>query len=198
MKKSILLILGVLFLSSLTAQAQFKFGLKAGLNLSNVSFSGDISDNLDTKNFTGFQVGPMAEFTVPIIGVGFDAAVLYSQQGFKIEGIKDSYRLNTLEIPVNFKYKVTVLDVVGGYLALGPYASFNLSDKLRDQYDSKSFGAGLNFGLGVEFLSKLQIGVNYKLGLTNDLNSLITNPGGDVLKGEGKQRGWTVSATYFL
>ena len=202
MKKSIFLLIGVLLLTLTTAQAQLKYGLKAGLNLSNVSLSGDIDQFLDTENLTGFQVGPMIEFTVPIINVGFDAAVLYSQQGFKMKDEEGSYsfKQNTLEVPVNFKYKVTALNVAGAYLALGPYAAFNLSDNLKEQAKTKSFGAGLNFGLGVELLSKVQVGVNYKLGLTDDFSKLTAGDDmlGNLITGNAKQRGWTVSLAYFF
>lgn len=191
MKKNFLMIIGVLLLSTLTAQAQFKYGLKAGVNIAKASFNTDV---LKPSNLTGFQVGPVVEFTMPIIGIGFDAAALYSQQGFKFE--RESYKTHTLEIPVNLKYKFNLM-LLGAYLTAGPYASFNLSDDLRDQYESKSFGAGLNFGLGIEVLSKLQIGANYKLGLTEDYSTInVGDVAGEVFK--GKQRGWTISAAYFF
>lgn len=193
MKKNFLLIIGVLLLTSLTAQAQLKYGLKAGVNIASASFDKEV---FEKSNMTGFQVGPMVEFTVPVLGVGLDAAVLYSQQGFKIKNLDETYRAHTLDIPVNFKYKFNLV-VMGAYLAAGPYASFNLSDNLKNQYESKSFGAGLNFGLGVELLSKLQIGANYKLGLTEDYSTVsLSSAAGSAIK--GKQRGWTISATYFF
>lgn len=193
MKKNFLLILGVLILSVCTAQAQFRYGLKAGLNIANASFSKDV---VDPDNFTGFQVGPIIEFTMPVVGIGLDAALLYSQQGFKVkEADKDkTYKTNTLDIPVNLKYKFNLV-VMGAYLTAGPYVSFNLSDNFKNQYDSKSFGAGLNFGLGVELLSHLQVGANYKLGLTEDYSTLRAS---DLIHSKGKQRGWTISAAYFF
>lgn len=41
--------------------------VKGGLNLSKASFS---KDALKGDNQTGWFIGPMAEFTLPIIGVG--------------------------------------------------------------------------------------------------------------------------------
>jgi hypothetical protein len=194
MKKSLFFLI-VLFTAGVTAQAQFKYGLKAGLNLSDVSFSGTESD-VETENFTGFQVGPTIEFVVPIIGIGFDASLLYSQQGFKTDG--KSFKTNTLEVPVNLKYKISALDVVGVFIAAGPYASFNLSDDLRNELESESFGAGLNFGLGVEILGHLQVGVNYKLGLTNDYGAAKNDANRAASDLKGQQRGWIISAAYFF
>ena len=197
MKKSALFLVTLLFIGGITAQAQLKWGLKAGLNMSSISLNSNaINDVLDVSNYTGFQVGPMVEFTVPIIGIGMDAAILYSHEGFKLDSIQNisqTYKTNNLLIPVNLKYKMSFMDVVGAFVTAGPYAKFRLSDDLKDQYKSKSFGAGLNFGIGVEFLGQLQVGVNYQLGLTDDFKTLEAS---DALK--GKDRMWTVSAAYLF
>ncbi|GHS97847.1 membrane protein [Bacteroidia bacterium] len=204
MKKNLFLLVAFLLIG-ISAQAQLKFGLKAGVNLSKASIEGSfgetIATNLVVENLTGFQVGPMVEFTVPILGIGFDAAALYSQEGFKLKGVEKAYKTNNLLVPVNLKYKLTFLNVVGAYVAAGPYAKFNFDD-IKSQYESKSFGAGLNFGFGVELLGHLQVGVNYQLGLTEDFSSIklpgiteIPNISNDL---KGKPQGWTVSAAYLF
>lgn len=50
------------------------------MNISSVHFNSDV---LKADNVTGFQVGPMIETTLPLVGVGIDAAVLYSQKGLE-------------------------------------------------------------------------------------------------------------------
>ena len=60
---------------AMPAQAQIHFGVKGGLNLSKASFS-NVGDNFKKDNFTGFFIGPMAEFNIPIVGLGVDAALL--------------------------------------------------------------------------------------------------------------------------
>ena len=63
--------LGILFVISMLfaipAQAQFRFGVKAGTNLTETP--SDLK-NLDADGMTGFFVGPMATFTIPVIGLG--------------------------------------------------------------------------------------------------------------------------------
>ena len=75
MKKifSTLVIMACLLLA-VPAQAQVKFGLKGGLDVSKL-------DNKVGDNTTGFFVGPMVDVTLPIIGLGIDVAALYSQSG---------------------------------------------------------------------------------------------------------------------
>lgn len=192
MKKNGFLLLLLLLITGMSAQAQLKFGVKAGVNLSSISLSGDGSDNIDVENLTGFQAGPTVELMMPIINFGIDAALLYSQQGFKIKGIAEDFKTHNLEIPVNLKYKISALDIVGIYFAAGPYANFKLSDDLIGQAKSKTFGAGLNFGLGAELLGHLQVGASYKLGLTDDYSGI------SVQSLKGTQKGWTVSAAYFF
>jgi hypothetical protein len=206
MKKNGFLLVTLLFLGGLTAQAQLKIGVKAGVNLSKVSFSGaDMPDDWDSvvENLTGFQVGPILELTAPYGGFGFDIALLYSQQGFKTKNIKEDYKTGTLEIPLNLKGKLKFSDNFGGYITAGPYAGFVLSNNLGEQFKSKTFGAGLNLGAGFELLSHFQIGVNYKLGLTDDFGrDLIIvkdeNDPGHKAAFNGKQRVWSVSAALFF
>ena len=84
MKKIIsVLMVAVCLMMAAPAQAQFHLGVKGGLNLSKVSFS---KSDLKGDNKTGFFVGPMAEFTIPIVGVGADIAALYSQTDLAAKG----------------------------------------------------------------------------------------------------------------
>ena len=48
------------------ANAQIKFGLKGGLDVTNMSLSNDV---FDASNKTGFFVGPMVKVTIPIVGL---------------------------------------------------------------------------------------------------------------------------------
>lgn len=187
MKKHLFLITLFASLMILPAEAMLKWGLKAGVNLSNIS--SDVDDNF--SNYTGFQVGPITEFTVPILGLGFDAAFLYSQRGFKADDEKT--RLSYLEIPVNLKYKLVILDILGAYATVGPYFSYKISGSDTAD-DWKDFQTGLNFGLGAEILSKLQVGVTYQLGLSDDFK--WEDPTGREYT--FKNTTWAISLAYFF
>lgn len=190
MKKFIVLVL-LMALAAMPMNAKIKFGVKGGLNISSVHFNKDI---IDSDNVTGFQIGPMVETTLPLVGLGVDAAVLYSQKGWKLKASDDistDLKSNYLDIPVNLKWKFG-LPAVKGYLAAGPYIGFRLGgddilDDLLGQVKEKTFAAGLNFGAGVELISLLQVGVNYGLGLTD--NYSISKY--DV---SSKNRGWSITA----
>ena len=78
-KYCILLLLAIL---SQTVQAQgLKFGLKGGLNITKMSFSKDV---VDSKNKTGFFVGPCLKLSTPA-GFGVDIAALYDERSADVD-----------------------------------------------------------------------------------------------------------------
>lgn len=191
-KKIIAFLCAMAFLTvAIPAQAQLRFGVKGGLNITSVHFDSDL---LKSDNVTGFHIGPMIEATMPLLGFGFDAALLYSQKGMESSssGVKTTMKTSYIDVPVNLKWKFG-LPIVKAYLAAGPYASFRVGgDKiwnvLSDQLETKSFGAGLNFGAGVEVFNHLQVGFNYELGLTDNFSAEKLD------LSSNKNRGWTISA----
>lgn len=199
MKKYLFITAIVALFITLPSQAGIKWGVKAGVNLSDISTDADFYKNSD--NYTGFQVGPIMEFTVPLIGIGMDAALLYSQTGFKVDD--ETVKSGSLLLPVNLKYKISFLNVVGAYATAGPYIGVKLYgddekfsfNNIESQVKSESFGAGLNFGFGVELINKLQIGANYQLGLTNDYKADSPDLG-DVF--DAKTRVWSITAALFF
>lgn len=221
MKKiiSALLVASCLFMA-VPAQAQLRWGLKGGLNLNKANLSG-FGDNFKAENTTGFFVGPMVEFTIPIAGLGLDGALLYSQKKAKVvaESINTTNELkqHSLEIPVNLKYSIGLGKLAGVFFAVGPSFGFNLkstddSPVVVDSPDAQpnnlfdnSFrkaSVSLNFGVGVKLIKHIQVGVNYNLLLTESAKTKIHEGMiGDALTGKDKSfknNGWQVSLAYLF
>jgi len=212
MKKRITaMTVAILCLSAFSLQAGIRIGAKAGVNLANASFS---SSTFQTDNFTGFQIGPILEFST-LSGFGFDAAALYSQQGVKFNGISisDNYegKTSTLDVPVNLKFKFSLVNILGCYLTAGPYVSFKLDNQgtlssyqktVKTEWVNKNFGVGLNLGAGFELIKHLQVGVNYQLALNNDYSSNvnIVDYMGNIIQPviNGKTRIWSITAAFFF
>ena len=108
MKKIVsVLMVAVALMMAAPAQAQLiKFGVKGGMDFTKLDFNTK-SVSEATDNATGWFIGPMAEVTLPIIGLGVDGAVMFAQRG------KDEVKQQGIEIPVNLKYYV--LDVRIGF-----------------------------------------------------------------------------------
>ena len=188
MKKliSTLLVAICCFAMAMPAQAQVKFGVKGGMNFSSLDFKiaalGDI-----TQNSTGFFIGPMVEATVPIIGIGIDGAVMYSQRG------KEDFKQQGLEVPINLKYTFGLGSSAGIFIAAGPDFFFNFKDLdfANTVIEKNTAQVGLNVGAGVKLLNHLQIGVNYQFALGNSFD--VKNA--DV---NTKTNTWQVSLAYIF
>lgn len=166
----LLIVLGV----AIPVQAQLQWGIRGGVNLAKASFSGS---DLKSDNFTGFFIGPTAEFTIPIIGLGVDGAILFSQTGIKAEG--ETLKRQSFEIPVNLKYNIGLGRILGVYVAAGPQFGIGLNDdelKLGDSsFSFKKSNLSLNLGAGVKLIKHLQAGFTYNipLGKTAEYDGVI-------------------------
>ncbi|MDE5724813.1 MAG: porin family protein, partial [Duncaniella sp.] len=171
--KSIKLLLAVVAIMFGTAAAQaggpIKFGPKVGLTVNKLHFNQDV---LNSDNQTGWTAGAMLEATVPIIGIGADLSVMYVRRNAEFmvaNNIKDDNR-DYIEIPLNLKYKFN-LPVVSKflvpYIGVGPSVSFLTSRKnIENAYKNKSVDWAMNFGVGVQLMSHLDINARYGLCLT--------------------------------
>lgn len=175
---------------AMPAQAQLHFGVKGGLNLSKASFS-DVKANFKKDNFTGFFIGPMAEFNIPVVGLGVDASLLFAQRGIKISdgGKESTVKQNGLDIPVNLKYNIGLGSLLGLYVAAGPdfYFDFEKTSKV----DKKKAEVGINVGAGVKLLNHLQVGANYNIPLGKTASF-------EDVEGSYKTKTWQVSVAYIF
>ena len=193
MKKTIFCValVAALFLA-VPANAQFKFGPKVGVNISTLSLGGDLSKNFQSSNVSSFTGGIMAEFMVPVIGIGLDASVMYTRKGSDlknlVENSTEKQHTDYVEIPINLKYKFS-LPVVGSVLApfvyAGPSFAFRVGDNFADQYKNKSFETAINVGIGLQYGWGLGKAMEFE---SDALNSTLN----------GKSRAWTVTAAYLF
>lgn len=191
MKKivSTLVVILCLFIA-VPSQAQIKFGLKGGLDIS----------KLDTKvsdNTTGFFVGPMLDVTLPIIGLGIDVAALYSQSGIDVNN-KSSEKLKSVEIPVNLKWTLGLGSTFGVFIAAGPQFGFSINDGWKQlmEESNKSF-VSVNVGAGLKLLRHLQVGVNYNIGASK-LGDMIVDSSEGKLRSSIRKNSWQVSLAYMF
>ncbi len=175
MKKA-LVICGLALLSILPASAQFSWGLRGGLNLVNNDITAVNKESAMNKdNYTGFFFGPMAEIQIPIIGIGVDAAVLYSQKGFEVSD-EETMKNHSLAIPVSLKYSLGLGNFAAVYFAAGPEFDFKIGDldrEFKDGDDVKNFALeqstwSINVGAGVKLINHIQAGVNYNIPVSKE------------------------------
>lgn len=199
---------------SMTAQAQFNFGVKGGLNLAKLSLN---ESAIGADNQVGFHIGPTVKFTIQVIGLGFDAAALFDQRSSNVEarnaetGIITSTKVKqqSLQIPINIRYGFGIGDIANIFVFAGPQFGFNLGDKETSIWDGaadwtfRSSFLTANAGLGAMFLNHLQVSVNYNfaLGKTGDvqvLNWKAESVGKNGEKFDGKMNCWQLSVAYYF
>lgn len=199
------IIAAVALFAATTAQAQIKFGLKGGLNVTNMSFSQDV---VDKSNRTGFFIGPMVKVTIPLAGLGVDAGLFYDQREAEMED-GPSLKQRSINIPINLRYNIGFSSLVGAYIAAGPQFGFGIGDKSTTLYDDADGKAvydisnsnfSVNVGAGVTLLSHLEIGFTYNIacGKTGEVNAwdVASNTWNQVTK--GRANAWQVSAAYWF
>lgn len=194
MKKllSTLMVIACLALA-IPAQAQIKFGVKAGLNVSKLHLS---KETLSSDNRAGFFVGPTAEFTLPLLGLGIDGSVLYNQFGVDLE--EGTSTKKSIEIPINLRWTVGFSSLVGAYVAVGPQFGFNVGDRLFDEVcEFKKNTTSFNVGAGLKLLGHLQVGANYNFAL-KDNGKIHRGDIEDLTTIGFKQNTWQVSVAYLF
>lgn len=207
MKKILSLVFMVAaMLYATSVNAQIKFGLKGGLNVTSMSFSEDV---LDASNKTGFFVGPMVKVTVPIVGLSFDAAALYDQKEAKVKANGDDYDLTgknvkqqSINIPVNVRYGFGLSSLANAFVFAGPQWGINVGDKNFKWADTASYSLkksnfSVNVGAGVTLLSHLQISANYNIacGKTAEVN-LLNGVGKAIDKSNNNS--WQIALGYWF
>ena len=186
MKKYILSIVALTLAFVVPAQGQIKLGIKAGLNINSVNLK-DLPSNLSASNKAGFFAGLQADFTVPLIGIGADIAVLYdnktSQYATSDEQgnpALDKTTLQYIDLPINIKYSLGLGSLASVYVATGPQFAFNISGKsLKGLYGQswslKKTEFSWNFGAGVTLLKHYRVGYTFNLACGNTADLDLTN-----------------------
>jgi hypothetical protein len=185
---------------AMPSKAQFSYGLQAGINMSNVS-TVDANDLAGTvKSRTGFFVGPTIKFTLPLIGLGFDAAALYDQREGEVEG--QTLKSQSVQIPINLRYGFGAGSMAEIFAFAGPQFGFNVgSNKNLDtasEWTLKSSNLSANVGLGATLLSKLQLKFNYNFALGKTGEVEMTTAGVKKTLGGAKFNSWQLSLAYFF
>ena len=199
MRKIVFAFIAYFAMMAMPSQAQVSFGIKGGLNVSEMSFDKDV---FNAENKAGFFVGPTLKFKVPLIGLGFDIAALYDQREAELKENGTKITQKSINVPLNLRYNIGLGDLAGIYFAAGPQFGFNVGDKkfsstLGDMTLKKS-NLSVNLGAGLRLFDYLEVGAVYNIacGKTGDFEGIgaISQIG----KSDIKTNSWQISlACYF-
>ena len=203
----VFMVAAMLFASN--ANAQIKFGLKGGLNVTSMSFSEDV---FDASNKTGFFVGPMVKVTVPIVGLSFDAAALYDQKEadvkYAAEGElgKVNVKQQSINIPVNVRYGFGLSSLANIFLFAGPQWGINVGGKNfkwneTSSYSLKKSNFSVNVGAGVTLLKHLQVSANYNIACGKSADASLSkalDAAANAGKDKSHNNSWQIALGYWF
>ena len=194
----------LMMMAAIPSVAQVKFGVKGGLNVTKMSVSSDV---YSADNNNGFFIGPTVKFTLPIVGLGIDAAALYDQRKgplVRFDNKSEDVKFKSINVPVNLRWNIGLGSLAGIYLAAGPQFGFALGD-LSDAWDSSSYkkenmNVSINLGAGLSLLKHLELGFTYNIQ-TKDSYAITEDWAGGNLGREVtdiKTNAWQISAAYYF
>ncbi|MBD5202565.1 MAG: porin family protein [Bacteroides sp.] len=196
--KSFLLVFVLMLGTASAANAQFRFGVKAGVAINSMKFD---KSAFDSDNRAGFLGGLTAQFTVPVIGVGADLSALYVRRSakFMLDNEYESTNRDYIEIPLNLRWNIGlpgVGKIVSPFITTGPSVAILCSKSAYEDFKNKKTDWAWNFGLGVQLFNKVQIGASYGLGLTKAVK--VFDSAQQSAGIPGKNRYWTITAAYLF
>lgn len=194
MKKIIMTLALLLTLGTTTTASAFGFdwGVTGGMNLTKLNLKGDYKNAFKTDNQAGWFAGVKANVSL-IAGIGFDGALLYSQQKYKLEGshaeaqgMGGSETARSIQLPINLKYSFGLGKLAAVYVATGPQFGFNIGDKNlfelgESEFEQKNMTTSWNVGVGAKVLGHLDVGVSYNFGLSKVGEAIVEHVAEDKL-----------------
>ena len=209
MRKFLAATLFLFTVATTAVTAQIDFGIKAGVNLPETPTLNVDDFKSSIRGNTGWFVGPTAKFVIPVVGLGVEANLLYSQANIDIDG--QNILTQSIEVPLMLRYELSIPAInriVEPFIAIGPQFGWNIGDKsftldnIADiagrEYRIKDSNTSLNLGLGLVLFNHLQIHGNYNLALgkTADITGTIVDFTKELA--EIKTNTWQVSLAYIF
>ena len=136
MKNLFKTLLIILFFTSIqSVQAQFKFGIKGGLNGNNIYQNIEYSDDeINTKMQFGYHFGAIVNYGF-IDALDLQSGLIFSSKGYHIDLNGESYegsqkvKINYIEIPLNL-----TINIKNFQASIGPYIAIGINGKLKNDY----------------------------------------------------------------
>lgn len=199
----------LLLAGSANAQA-IKFGLKGGLNVTDMKLSGDV---FDASNRVGWFIGPTIKINLPLTGLGIDAAALYDYRSANVKydtsnAEEKTIKQQSFNIPINLRYGLGLGSTASLFFFAGPQFGFNVGTKNfkwndTSNYALKKSNFSVNVGLGLSLLKHLELAANYNIacGKTADITPLkavqdVANTA--VSKSKSRNNSWQISLAYYF
>ena len=201
MKKSFfsLFMLIIILIPAINANAQIRFGVKAGCDVSEIRIKSNV---LTASNRLGYFIGGTLEALVPASGLGGEISILYGRTKYSVTPSDPNATLTNYDyitIPLHLKQRIKIIPNLGIFFSGGPYAEVKIDglniQETIDVYKSKDFALGLSAAAGINVLNRADVFVQFRSELTNRFSSEYMDAG--IFQNKNFQF-WTVGATFYF
>ena len=177
-RSSFVLLIGLVSSVSMFEHLPVSFGVKAGMNLSEIQ-------KMDDNVKVGFNIGLTAELALPsnfYLMSGLEFTTKGAKSKINIADAsgsisKATYNAMYLQLPIHAGYKLDLVPGTKLIFRAGPYLAYGVGGKIKwdakeikDQDiftdDSNRFDFGIGGAVGVEFLNKISVSLGADQGLT--------------------------------
>ncbi len=184
-----ILVAAFVMMIAMTATAQTRFGIIAGIVIENEMPSEDEKKN---NNQVGYTAGAIVDFELPVQGLGLEAGAKYTKHTYG----KPSMEQYSVDVPVHVRYRLevpVVEKVVAPYAFTGPSVSAGVSNKMPTRLSDVKMSLAWNVGAGVEMFKHVRVAATYSIQVSK--TDVVNN--GSLVRGK-KGNCWTISASYMF
>ena len=184
-----ILVAAFVMMIAMTATAQTRFGIIAGIVIENEMPSEDEKKN---NNQVGYTAGAIVDFDLPVQGLSLEAGAKYTKHTYG----KPSMEQYSVDVPVHVRYRLEVPVVeklVAPYAFTGPSVSAGVSNKMPTRLSDVKMSLSWNVGAGVEMFKHVRMAATYSIQVSK--TDVVNN--GSLVR-EKKGNCWTISASYMF
>lgn len=195
MNKNILLIILVLA-TTLTAAAQVRFGVRAGLTVSELRFDRDI---VSSDNRVGYTGGLLLDLNIPVVGLGAEVSAMYVHRNNRLSDGLQTFKRHYIDIPIYARYRLALPNLeryFAPYVFTGPDISILFDENGPANYDNSRTYYSWDVGLGMDLFRHLRLSATYGIGMSKAMQYIDREYTGD--KVNGKDRCWTLGLAYMF
>lgn len=195
MKKGLLILLLVMA-AAMSAAAQVRLGLRAGITVGELRFDRDV---IDSDNRVGYTGGLVLDLNIPVVGLGVEASAMYTRRNNRLTDGDRVYKRHYIEFPVYARYRLSlpgVQRIFAPYIFTGPNFAVLFNEDSDDYLRSKKTYLSWDAGLGADLLGHLRLSAAYGLGITKAMSYIDSEYHGDHVN--GRDRHWTLNAAWIF
>lgn len=208
--KKVFLSIVLMLIAAVGMQAEIKFGVRGGYNITKMSFNESV---MSADNKAGFYIGPTVKIGLPM-NFALDASLLYDQRDsdpeiYMTEGDNALYDTKypdltrkALAVPVNLRMSFGLGSLANVFILAGPQLDVNLGSDISVEeleWNWKKSTYSVNVGAGLLLANRVEVKFNYNIPCSDSGSFSIKNAASAAKDGiKGKTGAWQIGAAVYF